>query len=159
MKKTFMITLLIAIVVGIGLAIHKTNQNASKTIKQSKTSAEESINADIVITDNYFIQSTNDVYLNLDTYIGKTIKMEGLIYEYSDNSGAEHVAVVRNSPGCCGNDGLAGLDIEYNERKSVGTWVEVFGKIKETNIDNQRVPIIEVSSMVQKEAGKTFVTN
>ena len=158
MKKVFMGLLLVCIIGAIIFILNKTNSNAAKSIQDSSASGEVA-DVDVVITDNYFIQATNDVYLNIDSFIGKTIKMEGLVYYYKDNRGENHVAVVRNSPGCCGNDGLAGLDIEYNECPEHGTWVEVIGTIKETNIDYQRVPIIEVTSMTRKPEGKTFVTN
>ena len=49
--------------------------------------------------------------------------MQGLIYEYNLD-GKKRYAVVRNSPGCCGNDGLAGLDIIYDgECLPHNTWV------------------------------------
>lgn len=56
----------------------------------------------IEITDNYFIEQTNDVFYNLNDYIGKTIKIEGLVYSYEDDEGKICYAVIRNTPGCCG---------------------------------------------------------
>ena len=158
MKKILMFVILVIFVIITAMALHNTNKNAAQVIQDEKSS-EEHVNTDVVITDSYFIQSTNDIYLNIDNYIGKTIKMEGLIYEYKDYNNGSHIAVVRNSPGCCGNDGLAGLDIEYGNCLGNGTWVEIVGTIKESIIDNQRVPVIEVTSMIQKPEGKTFVTN
>ena len=153
-----MFVILVIFVIITAMALHNTNKNAAQVIQDEKSS-EEHVNTDVVITDSYFIQSTNDIYLNIDSYIGKTIKMEGLIYEYKDYNDENHIAVVRNSPGCCGNDGLAGLDIEYSNCLSNGTWVEIVGPIKDAVICNKRAPIIEVTSMVQKPEGKTFVTN
>lgn len=158
MKKVLMVILLALFIGVIAIALHNTNVKAVKSVEESNASS-QSNDADIVITDSYFIQATNDVYLNLDNYMGKTIKMEGFVYEYTDYSNNSHIAVVRNSPGCCGNDGLAGLDIECGDCLSNETWVEIVGKIKSTTIDNKRVPIVEVTSMVQKPEGKKFVTN
>ena len=156
MKKVFMGLLLVCIIVAIIFILSKTNTNASKSIQESAVSEEA---VDVVITDNYFIQATNDVYLNVDSYVGKSIRIEGLIYEYKDLNDDTHVAVIRNSPGCCGNDGLAGLDIAYADYPNSGTWVEVIGTIKKVKIDGQIVPIIDVTSLTQKPEGKTFVTN
>lgn len=160
MKKFLMGILLIIVITVIAVVLHNTNASAVKTLEENNdSSSSESADADVVITDSYFIQSTNDVYLNIDNYVGKTIKIEGLVYEYEDYSGVHHHAVVRNSPGCCGNDGLAGLDMEYDNYPELETWVEVIGTIKAETFDTQRIPVIEVTSMTQKPAGKTFVTN
>jgi len=158
MKKLCMGILLIIFIIVIIVALHSTNKKAAQTIQNSSMD-ENAAETDIVITDNFFIQATNDVYLNVDGYVGQTIRMEGFIYEYKDRSGDSHVAVVRNSPGCCGNDGLAGLDIAYADYPSHGTWVEVVGTIKKIRIDGQPTPIIDVTSLEEKPEGMTFVTN
>lgn len=112
------------------------------------------------ITDNYFIESTNDIYINLDDYVGKTIKIEGLIYKYDVENGEICYAVVRNTPGCCGNDGIAGLDIRYDgEYPEEDTWVEVIGVVEKDVVFNRDIPAIHISSITEKEKGKTFVAN
>ena len=114
----------------------------------------------VEITDNFFIEQTNDLYLNLNDYIGKTIKIEGLIYSYQDFNGDICYAVVRNTPGCCGSDGLAGLDIRYNEDyPEEDTWVEVIGVVGSDTMSGRKIPAIQVSSMTVKEKGTTFVIN
>ena len=113
----------------------------------------------IEIKDEYFISATNDIYYNLDSYVGKTIKMQGLIYEYTAE-GEKCCAVIRNSPGCCGNDGLAGLDIKYDgECLPPNTWVEIVGVVEKESWQNGYNPIVKVTSMEEKEVGQTFVTN
>ena len=52
----------------------------------------------IEITDNYFIEQTNDIFLNLKDYVGKTVKMQGLVYAYAGEDGNTYYAVVRNTP-------------------------------------------------------------
>ena len=113
------------------------------------------------ITDNYFIEQTNDIFYNTDDYIDKTIKIAGLIYNYEDyNSGETYYAVVRNTPGCCGNDGLAGLDIRYDgEYPEENTWVEIVGTIKTDVVAGEEIPAIQVTSIQETEEGTTFVTN
>ncbi|MBQ9267178.1 MAG: hypothetical protein IJ217_02710 [Clostridia bacterium] len=110
------------------------------------------------IKENYFIESTNDVYLNLDDYLGRSVKIQGYVYTYRDNNGDICYAVVRNTPGCCGNDGLAGLDIRYaGEYPEEGDWIEVVGIIGKDNIFNSDKPAIYVYHMEETEVGNIFV--
>lgn len=114
----------------------------------------------VEIKDNYFIEQTNDVYYNLDEYIGKTIKMEGIVYIYEDTNGDICYAIVRNTPGCCGNDGLAGLDIRYDgDYPDEGTWVEVVGVMGTDTVYGSKIPAIQVVLIEETETGTTFVSN
>ena len=185
-KKIFMIFLLIVFLIAIGAFFEKVkNKSVETTDEIAKNSSSESlsnteteiasadlnvrkstqeVNADtnniIEITDNYFIEQTNDVYLNLNDYVGKTIKMQGLIYAYQDDNGEVCYAVVRNTPGCCGSDGLAGLDIRYNgEYPKEDTWVEVVGVMGKDTVYGSVVPAIQITSLKETETGTTFVTN
>ena len=55
---------------------------------------------------------------------------------------------------------MAGIDIRYDkEYPEVNTWVEVQGVIEEETVDKTKIPAVKVSSMKEKEEGKTFVTN
>ena len=137
-----------------------TIMQSSGKVRKSTGKAKADMNNIISITDNFFIEQTNDMYLNLSDYIGKTIKIEGLIYYYEDENGDICYAVVRNTPGCCGNDGLAGVDIRYDEDyPAENTWVEVIGVVGIDTTYGTKIPAIQVASMQIKEAGVTFVTN
>lgn len=145
------------------------NNNIAKSIVTSENNSirksvqgvsDNKNNSTVEITDNFFIQQTNDIYLNLKDYLGKTIKMEGLIYNYEDSNGDICYAVVRNTPGCCGSDGLAGLDIRYDGKyPKVNTWVEVVGTLGKDTVFGDEIPAIKVTSLTEKEVGTTFVTN
>ena len=129
------------------------------TIRKSAQKAQADMSNILEIKDNFFIEQTNDVYYNMNDYIGKTIKIEGFIYNYKDSNGDTCYCVVRNTPGCCGNDGLAGLDIRYyDEYPEVNTWVEIIGVIGEDYAFEQKIPAIQVTSLKEKEPGVTFVT-
>lgn len=189
-KKIFMIIILIAFIGVIGVVfVNVNNQSTQKISKQdtnttnntstnstsnssytatqssgkirkSTEKAKANTNNMVEITDNFFIEQTNDLYINLNDYVGKTIKIEGLIYSYEDSNGDICYAVVRNTPGCCGNDGLAGLDIRYNEDyPEENTWVEVIGVVGTDTMYGSKIPAIQVSSMKIKEKGTTFVSN
>lgn len=150
-KKEILMAILLIIVCGsIVFVIKKTNAKASKDIQSQIASSNGKI--DVEITDNYFIQATNDIYLNLGDYIGKTVKIEGLVYSYEDTDGSLLYAVVRNTPGCCGSDGLAGLDIRYEkDYPAEDTWVEVIGVIQSEKIWGEDTPVIYVQSITEKK--------
>ncbi|MBR3696852.1 MAG: hypothetical protein IKM97_01045 [Clostridia bacterium] len=136
-----------------------TTQSIGKVRKSTEKAKVDTSNI-VEITDNFFIEQTNDLYINLNDYIGKTIKIEGLIYSYEDSNGDICYAVVRNTPGCCGSDGLAGLDIRYDEDyPEEDTWVEVIGLVGSDTVYGSKIPAIQVSSLTLKEKGTTFVTN
>ena len=187
-KKIFMIIILIAFICGIGVVLVNVNNKSLEKIsdktnnittnstinssninsptkgngkvRKSTEKAKADTNNMVEITDNFFIEQTNDLYINLNDYIGKTIKIEGLIYSYEDSNGDICYAVVRNTPGCCGSDGLAGLDIRYDEEYPEGdTWVEVIGVVGTDTMYGSKIPAIQVSEMKVKERGTTFVTN
>ena len=154
-KKTLLIILLIGIVFGLLALMQKpTISNVNNDSKINKTSQK----IDIDITDNFFIAQTNDVYINYSDYEGKTVRIEGYFYVYQDyNSGENYYAVVRNSPGCCGNDGLAGLDIKYDgEYPAEKTWIKVVGKISKYS-EQDATPVIIVSSLEETKEGTGFV--
>ncbi|MBQ9298417.1 MAG: hypothetical protein IJ223_05275 [Clostridia bacterium] len=172
-KKIFMVVVLIAFVAILGItfaninntAVQKLDQsntrvaNSSTEVKEEKEKTTQKASDMIVITDRFFIEATNDVFYNMNDYLGKKIKMEGLIYTYGDENEI-YYAVVRNTPGCCGSDGLAGLDIRYEgEYPKENKWVEVIGVVDKEVVFGDEIPVIKVTSLVEKEEGKTFVTN
>ena len=182
-KKILAIIALIVFIVAIGFAFAKINNKsvekleaetevtnvttstqtlqANGIVRKSSEKASADTTNMIQITDNYFIEQTNDIYVNIDDYIGKTVKIEGLIYSYEDDNGDTCYAVVRNTPGCCGSDGLAGIDIRYNEDyPDLDTWVEVIGVVGTDTMYGSEIPAIQVATMtVKEEQGTTFVTN
>lgn len=156
-KKIIMIALLIIFLIILGVVVVIIN---NKSIESSNKTATVDTNNMIEIKDNYFIEQTNDVYYNLDEYIGKTMKIAGFVYAYEDDNGDICHAVVRNTPGCCGNDGLAGLDIRYDgDYPEEGTWVEVVGVMGTDTVYGDTIPAIQVVSIEETETGVTFVSN
>lgn len=99
-KKIILIFILIAFVACIVVAITKVNDK-SEEISEKTKEVQEASNDIIEITDNYFIEQTNDIFLNLNDYVGKTVKMQGLVYTYLNTNENTCYAVVRNTPGCC----------------------------------------------------------
>lgn len=189
LKKTIMIIVLIIFIIGIVFIFVNANNVAEEKISSTEINSNSEIQqTDIIeentteereaiirrttqklepdmdnileIKDNFFIQQTNDMYYNLNDYLGKTIKIEGFVTNYKDNNGDICYGVVRNTPGCCGADGLAGLDIRYDgEYPEIDTWVEVIGVLGKDISYDAEIPAIQVTSIRTKEEGTTFVTN
>ena len=116
----------------------------------------------IEIREKFFLGQVNDIYLNPDDYIGRTIKLEGLFMNsQADNGEDPFYAVYRYGPGgCCGIDGIVGFEAawpdnitkEYPENDS---WVEAVGELKKKNLF---LYIDLVSLNVLDKRGQEFIT-
>jgi uncharacterized membrane protein YcgQ (UPF0703/DUF1980 family) len=127
----------------------------------------------VEIKEKMFIAQTNDIYLNAEDYLGKTIKLQGLFkkeqYEGSDTA---YCFVIRYGPGCCGNDGNAGFEVAWepkvplDERWTLKApypapddWVEATGALKTYEEDGFPYLYIALTSLtVLDERGMEFVT-
>jgi uncharacterized membrane protein YcgQ (UPF0703/DUF1980 family) len=86
----------------------------------------------VEIKEKMFIAQVNDVYLNTEDYLGKTIKLEGI---FKQDQGYEklYCFILRYGPGCCGNDGNVGFEVAWASEKpypAVDSWVEAIGELK-----------------------------
>jgi hypothetical protein len=121
----------------------------------------------VEIKEKMFIAQTNDVYLNPEDYMGRTIKLEGLFKSYSseeyDNA---YCFVIRYGPGgCCGNDGSAGFEVAWDENYTLqpgypeeDAWVEAIGELKNYTENDYPYLYLSLSSLtVKEERGSEFV--
>jgi zinc transport system permease protein len=88
----------------------------------------------VEIREKMFISQVNDVYLNTDDYLGKTIKLEG-IFRKEQGHEKSYCFVLRYGPGCCGTDGNVGFEVAWaNEQAqsypAIDSWVEATGVLK-----------------------------
>jgi uncharacterized membrane protein YcgQ (UPF0703/DUF1980 family) len=90
----------------------------------------------IEIKEKMFISQVNDVYLNKEDYLGKTIKLEGL-FKMEQGYDKAYCFVLRYGPGCCGYDGNVGFEVSWNKDKEKekpypgeDSWVEATGELK-----------------------------
>jgi zinc transport system permease protein len=123
----------------------------------------------VEIKEKMFIAQTNDVYLNPEDYMGRTIKLQGLFKkEWYDPQKDPYCFVLRYGPGCCGNDGNAGFEVAWNlknngsaeaEYPQEDDWVEAAGVLASYEEDGYPYLYIELSSLkVLDERGAEFVT-
>ena len=124
----------------------------------NRTNTEES--SIIEIRERMFLTQVNDIYLNSSSFLGKTIKLEGIFQEYTWDNRLFYF-VLRNSPGgCCGNDGRAGFEIRWPENNvrafpENNSWVEVMGILRVTP---DRLLYLELLSLrVSDTRGLEFV--
>ncbi|MDR1420045.1 MAG: metal ABC transporter permease [Treponema sp.] len=121
----------------------------------------------VEIKEKMFIAQTNDVYLNAEDYVGKTIRLEGL-FKIEQYAGIDtpYCFVLRYGPGCCGNDGNAGFEVAWDKEISgekpypeIDDWVEASGELKYYEEDGYPYLYIALSSLkVLEEKGAEFVT-
>jgi uncharacterized membrane protein YcgQ (UPF0703/DUF1980 family) len=107
----------------------------------------------LVIKEKMFIAQINDVYLNFEDYLGKTIKLEGIFKSeqfYDDMD--PYRFVLRYGPGCCGTDGNAGFEVKWDKDRiqpypAVESWVEATGILKIEKDGNDQYLYLDLSSL------------
>lgn len=158
MKKIIYLFLFMLVFAGIVGFIVFQNASLSKENVQS-VGKDDSITADMKnvyeIKEKMFIAQINDIYINMNQYEGKTVRFEGFIYNYGDNC-----YVIRRTPGCCGNDGTAGLEVKWDKPYMADNkWVEAIGVIKIEDEIYGAEPVVYLTSLTEKEErGADFVT-
>ena len=115
----------------------------------------------VEIREKMFMTQINDIYINADDFLGKTIKYQGkYIEEAYEGMPRAYQYVYRDSPGCCGADGRAGFEIAWDQAKPRNNdWVEIVGTLERyEEIGMQFLRIQAASLTVLEERGMEFVT-
>ncbi|GHU55387.1 hypothetical protein AGMMS49975_17110 [Clostridia bacterium] len=147
-----------------------TGQSGSLSVAKAKdgaTAPAVTTNSGEVITikDKMFIAQVNDIYTNYKDYLGKTIKYEGVFDSYLADEAANkyYYYVIRFGPGCCGNDGNVGFEVQLDgdspEYPKQDDWVEVVGTLEQYDDDGYQYLTLKASSLtVFEERGLENVT-
>ncbi|MFV0351764.1 MAG: hypothetical protein ACK5JF_05575 [Oscillospiraceae bacterium] len=144
-----------------------TNPNGTAAVDLPKaSSSSEAASFDnsgevIEIKEKMFIAQINDIYLNGQDYLGKTIRYEGIYDEYYDEAGdTTYRYVIRYGPGCCGNDGNAGFEIVWDGEMPQDTdWVRLEGVLEAYEYNGWQFLCVNVSYLeVLQERGAEYVT-
>lgn len=159
------ILLLIFIIVGIVIAISTTkskevNSNSeTENIVNTGNSNEKKVST-MIIRDNYFATTLNDMFLNYNQYKGKQLSYEGFIYYDESNN---NTMIVARYYYCCGTDSyIVGMECEYDgEKPEKEQWVKVTGIIEINDKNPKEIyPYLKVTSLELKdEKGNMYVNN
>jgi uncharacterized membrane protein YcgQ (UPF0703/DUF1980 family) len=94
----------------------------------------------VEIKEKMFVAQTNDVYINPDEYLGRTIKLEGMFGLDTELSPPVYY-VFRYGPGCCGYDANAGFEVVWKGGEAVypneNDWVEAAGVLESYEDDGE----------------------
>jgi hypothetical protein len=60
-----------------------------------------------------FITQIHAINLNYREYVGRTVRVEGM-FRHFEWEGNHMYFVIRNTPGCCGDDGEIGFMLSWN---------------------------------------------
>lgn len=103
----------------------------------AETIERNEIGDEVYIKEKMFIEQINDIYLNADDYLGKTIRYEGMFNQfYWEDGDQTYYSVIRYGPGCCSFDANAGFEIKWDgEYPETNDWVEVSGTLEEYEED------------------------
>ncbi|MGF7145109.1 uncharacterized membrane protein YcgQ (UPF0703/DUF1980 family) [Anaerotaenia torta] len=115
----------------------------------------------VEIREKMFIAQTNDIYLNSEDYLGKTIKYEGIFKSsYWEEDDTTYHFVIRYGPGCCGYDGEAGFEVNWDGGwPQEDDWCEVIGVLEEYEVNGQTYLQLALTSLtVLEKRGEEFVS-
>jgi uncharacterized membrane protein YcgQ (UPF0703/DUF1980 family) len=116
----------------------------------------------IEIKEKMFIAQTNDIYVNANDYLGKTIRYEGVFNQEDGSVAGQPVTysmVIRYGPGCCGNDGNVGFEVDWDKPyPEVNDWVEAEGVLEQYDEEGTMYLRLKLSSLnVLPERGEETV--
>jgi uncharacterized membrane protein YcgQ (UPF0703/DUF1980 family) len=116
----------------------------------------------VEISEKLFVAQSNDVYLNPDDYLGKTIRYEGVFVTFEYPEEVFHT-VIRYGPGCCGIDQNCGFEVVWHDGQEVyvneGDWVRVTGVLEDYDAYGyQQLRLSLISLEVLEVRGAEYVT-
>jgi uncharacterized membrane protein YcgQ (UPF0703/DUF1980 family) len=113
------------------------------------------------IRERLFVSQINDIYLNAEDYLGRTLRFEGIFNaDYEPETDKEYYYVVRYGPGCCGTDANPGFEIDGDVSAArPDDWVEAVGVLEVYEEDGYQYLRVRLDSLrVMEERGNEFVS-
>ena len=114
----------------------------------AETTTTEEMPVDVEVTEKMFLAQISDINLNSEDYLGKVIALEGMFMtvDYGTGGPVYHL-VYRKSPGCCGNDGITGLEVVWDDPATAfpaeNTWVRAVGTLEQYTEED--MPYLQLS--------------
>lgn len=138
------------LVFGSVKSTNQVKQVSNPTPSNEDESIDESV--DITVFDSTYINIMEKVFENLDSYMGKTIKIKGVIYKDQNLPNGTFV-LGRLHMYCCTADAQTIGYISYLDKEEVnitpqqGLWYEAKGKIEKVNYDGEDLPKLLIYEM------------
>ena len=158
MRKIILLLLTAVILSGCNNA--SVDENSAAVPQSQRKTMSAGSDGVIEISERMFIQRCADIFNNPEDYKDKIIRIEGMYTNYLDGDGASYNCVYRNTPGCCGDDGMAGFEFNYDgEMPAENDWIEVEGTlyVKSTGPVSNEIRIIASKLTIKEERGEEFV--
>ncbi len=119
---------------------------------------------DLEVREKMFLTQIMELNINAADYLGKTVALEGMFMTVETGEGGPvYRLVYRQSPGCCGNDGITGLEVVWDDPAAQypaeNDWVRAVGKLEQYM--EEGTPYLQLrllSLTVLPERGLEFVT-
>ena len=116
----------------------------------------------VEVKEKFFIQQCEYIYMNAGDFENRIIKIEGLC-DIREGNGEKRYYVYRNTPGCCGNDGMIGFRFLYkgDEKLALKDWIAVTASLN-IGKDSFGLTTIVLDAMevtIREERGAEFVRN
>jgi uncharacterized membrane protein YcgQ (UPF0703/DUF1980 family) len=157
MKQVLVIVIIISLLITSGCGASAPEQGQVDGFELTESTQEV-----VEIKDNLFIQQCNDIYLNYDSYADKQIKISGMAEVYGEPGMTTCYSVYRIAPGCCGYDGWAGFDFEYDGDLLIepNDWITVTADVipNDYGDGSYYVTLKATDVVIEQERGLEFVT-
>lgn len=127
-----------------------TSEEMSKAEVGSINELSDINNIDIIIKDDTFITQMDEVFINIYNYVGKTMKVEGIVKNVSGNK-FTLVRLYDMQHEDHSHEVTVGIDAEYDGEVLVeDSWVEISGVIDKQFKDEKDRPVLKVKSLEKK---------
>jgi uncharacterized membrane protein YcgQ (UPF0703/DUF1980 family) len=106
------------------------------------------------IGEEMFWTTINEMYINMEDYVGRTVQLSGVMQEY-EYDGKPYNAVIRMAT-CCGPDNVPiGFEFTWDgDLPAPDTWIEVVGKLVKETDNGDDYLMIEATSVQETEEGE-----
>ncbi|MGV8984300.1 TIGR03943 family putative permease subunit [Clostridium sp.] len=133
------------------------NATTNTKINSSKVDVKlEMQNNSIIVSDNSFMQWTQEITYNMEKYEGKKIELTGFVFKDKSFKNNEFVPA-RLMMTCCAADlAPVGLLAHYDKAMYLkqDTWIRVKGKIKIVDYNGEKTPVIIIESIKNTDKPK-----
>jgi len=116
----------------------------------------------IELTDRFFILQMEEINLNIEEYLGRTIRYEGMFRSvHWPPTDRYYHYVIRYTDSCCGPGGAIGFEVRFEDGSvpvEENAWVAVTGVLGEYEEDGvSHLQLMVTSIATLEERGNEFV--